>query len=147
MVSLEQLLAESDFVSLHLPLNETTRHLFDRETLSKMRPGSILINTARGAIVDEDALAEMLEAGHLAGAGLDTFDVIDVHHPHPTRPAHRLFQMENVVFTPHVAAFSVDSSREVGYGSVANLSAVLSGRWPNADRIVNPQVEPSHQLS
>ena len=147
MVSLEQLLAESDFVSLHLPLNEATRHLFDRKTISKMRPGSILINTARGAIVDEDALADMLETGHLAGAGLDTFDVVDVHHPQPARPTHRLFQMENVVFTPHVAAFSVDSSRDVGYGSVANLCAVLSGRWPNADRIVNPRVEPSHQLS
>ncbi len=92
-------------------------------------------------------MAEILESGHLAGAGLDTFEVIDVHDPYPTRPTHRLFQMENVVFTPHVAAFSVDSSREVGYGSVANLSAVLSGRWPNPDRIVNPQVEPSHQLS
>jgi len=147
MVPLSQLLAESDFVSLHLLLNDATRHLFDRETLSKMRPGSILINTARGAIVDEDALAEMLEVGHLIGAGLDTFDVVDVHHPHPMRPTHRLFQMENVVFTPHVAAFSVDSSRDVGYGSVANLIAVLSGRWPNTDRIVNPQVEPSHQLS
>ncbi|MBT4864859.1 MAG: C-terminal binding protein [Planctomycetaceae bacterium] len=147
MVPLEQLLAESDFVSLHLPLNDATRHLFDRETLSKMKPESSLINTARGAIVDEDALAEMLEAGHLAGAGLDTFAVIDVHQPHPTRPTHRLFQMENVVFTPHVAAFSVDSSREVGYGSVANLIAVLSGQWPNADRIVNPQVKPRHPLS
>jgi len=147
MMSLEQLLAESDFVSLHLPLNDATRHLFDKETLSKMKPGSSLINTARGAIVDEDALAEMLEAGHLTGAGLDTFEVIDVHQPHPTRPTHRLFQMDNVVFTPHVAAFSVDSSREVGYGSVANLIAVLSDRWPIADRIVNPQVEPRHALS
>ena len=147
MVSLDQLLAESDYVSLHLPLNEATRHLFDRETLSKMKPGSLLINTARGAIVDEDALAETLEAGHLAGAGLDTFEIVDVHHPQSTRPTHRLFQMENVVFTPHVAAFSVDSSRDVGFGSVANLIAVLSGRWPQADRIVNPQVNPRHRLS
>ena len=60
---------------------------------------------------------------------------------------HRLFQMENVVFTPHVAAFSVDSSREVGYGSVANLVAVLSGRWPEANRIVNPHVQPRHPLT
>jgi len=147
MMQLEQLLAESDFVSLHLSLNDATHRLFDRETLLNMKPGSILINTARGAIVDEDALADMLETGHLTGAGLDTFDVVDVHQSHPERPTHRLFQMGNVVFTPHVAAFSVDSSTEVGYGSVANLSAVLSGRWPIADRIVNPHVEPRHQLS
>ena len=147
LVSLDQLLAESDYVSLHLPLNEATRHLFDKETLTKMKSGSILINTARGAIVDEDALAEMLEARHLAGAGLDTFEIVDVHHPQSARPTHRLFQMENVVFTPHVAAFSVDSSRDVGFGSVANLTAVLAGRWPRADRIVNPHVTPRQQLS
>ena len=112
-----------------------------------MKPRSILINTARGQIVDEDALADLLGAGHLAGAGLDTFAVVDVHNPQPAPPTHRLFQMENVVFTPHVAAFSVDSSREVGYGSVANLIAVFSGRWPNSGRIVNPQVVPRYQLS
>ena len=147
MVSLDQLLAESDFVSLHLPLNDATRCLFGRKTLSKLQRGSILINTARGAIVDEDALAELLDAGHLAGAGLDTFQVVDVHDPQPACPTHRLFQMENVVFRPHVAAFSVDSSRDVAYGSIASLTAVLSGRWPSADQIVNPQVEPRHQLS
>ncbi len=147
MVSLDNLLAQSDFVSLHLSLNNDTRHLLDREALIQMKPGSILINTARGAIVDENALADMLESGHLAGAGLDTFAVVDVHHPHPACPTHRLFRMENVVFTPHVAAFSVDSSREVGYGSVANLSNVLSGRWPPADRVVNPHVNPRHRLS
>lgn len=145
-VPLDQLLAESDFVSLHLSLNESTRRMFDRATLSQMKPGSILINTARGAIVDEDALADLLEAGHLAGAGLDTFEVIDVHHSHPPRPTHRLFQMENVVFTPHVAAFSVESSRDVSYRSVANLTAVLSGQWPDSDRIVNSDVKPKLPL-
>ena len=147
IVSLDKLLADSDFVSLHLPLNHMTRHLFDRETLLRMKPRSILINTARGGIVDEDALADLLAAGHLMGAGLDTFAVLDVHDPDPKPPMHRLFQMENVVFTPHVAAFSVDSSREVVVGSVENLIAVLSGRWPSADRIVNPEVEPRYQLS
>ena len=146
IVELETILAESDFVSLHLPLNNRTHHFFDRATLTKMKPGSVLINTARGAIVDEDALADLLDADHLAGAGLDTFAVIDVHQPQPPLPTHRLFQMDNVVFTPHVAAFSVDSSCEVGYGSVANLTAVLSGRWPNQRHIVNPDVKPGHPL-
>jgi len=147
MVELDELLAESDFVSLHLPLNEQTRHMFDEGTLAKMKPGSILINTARGAIVDEDALARLLDAGHLAGAGLDTFAVVDVHQATSTPPTHRLFQMENVVLTPHVAAFSVDSSRDVSFGSLANLTAVLSGHWPNADRIVNRDVAPRYALA
>ncbi len=142
MVPLRELLAESDFVSLHLPLNEDTRHLLDAVRLRLMKPGSVLINTARGAIVDEDALADVLEEGHLSGAGLDTFAVVDVHNPEPQPPEHRLFQMERVVFTPHVAAFSVDSSREVGIGSVENLVAVLSGQWPRPGRIVNPDVVP-----
>ena len=145
-VTLGELLAESDFVSLHLPLNSSTRHLFDQHTLSKMKPGSFLINTSRGAIVDEDALADSLETGHLAGAGLDTFDVVDVHDSRAVRPTHRLFQMERVVFTPHVAAFSVDSSRQVGVGSVTNLVAVITRRWPPADRIVNPAVRPRQPL-
>lgn len=147
LVTLEELLAESDFVSLHLPLDAATRHLFDRKMLSKMKPGSVLINTARGAIVDEDALADLLETGQLAGAGLDTFSVVDVHDAQPVSPTHRLFKMENVVFTPHVAAFSVDSSREVSYGSVASLIAVLSDRLPQADRIVNPDVTPRGRFS
>ncbi len=147
MVPLSRLLAESDFVSLHLSLSDDTLGLFDMATLSQMTPGSILINTARGAIVDEDALADLLEAGHLAGAGLDTFAVEDLHDPDAPPPSHRLFRMENVVFTPHVAAFSVDSSQEVAYGSVANLVAVLSGYWPDAERIVNPDVIPRCGLS
>jgi glyoxylate reductase len=73
MVELKTLLTESDFVSLHLPLDDRTRRLFDKDTLAKMKPGNALINTARGAIVDENALADLLDAGHLAGAGLDTF--------------------------------------------------------------------------
>ena len=147
LVPFETLLAESDFVSLHLPLNDQTHHLLDRDALAKMKPGSVLINTARGGIVDEDALADLLEAGHLTGAGLDTFAVVDVHESPAVPPTHRLLAMDNVVFTPHVAAFSVDSSREVGYGSVANLVAVLSGCWPSADRVVNPDVRPRHSLT
>ncbi|MDA1051295.1 MAG: C-terminal binding protein [Planctomycetota bacterium] len=146
MVSLERLLAVSDFVSLHLPLDDQTSKMFDKRILLMMKPGSVLINTSRGAIVDEQALVEVLQTQHLAGAGLDTFDVINVHAPNPAPPKHPLLQMENVVFTPHVAAFSVDSSRDVGFGSVANLVAVLSGHWPPADRVVNAGVQPRQPL-
>jgi D-3-phosphoglycerate dehydrogenase / 2-oxoglutarate reductase len=147
MVTLPALLAESDFVSLHLPLNPRTQGMFDRQTLARMKSGGVLINTARGGLVDEDALADLLESGHLAAAGLDTFSVVDVHAQRPQPPAHRLFQMENVVFTPHVAAFSLDSSREVADGAVANLVAVLSGRWPPRACVVNPEVTPRSPLA
>lgn len=147
MVALEELLAKSDFVSLHLPLNDHTQHLLDENRLAKMKRGSILINTARGAIVDEDALAALLATGHLAGAGLDTFAVVDMHEADSRPPNHRLFEMENVVFTPHVAAFSIDSSRDVANGSVANLDAVLSGTWPTPDHVVNPSVRPRYALT
>jgi len=146
MVSLERLLAVSDFVSLHLPLNDQTSKMFDKPVLLKMKPGSVLINTSRGAIVDEQALFEVLKTQHIAGAGLDTFEAINVHDSDPEPPKHALLQMENVVFTPHVAAFSVDSSRDVGFGSVANLVAVLSGLWPCADRVVNAGVQPRQPL-
>ena len=146
IVPLEQLLATSDFVSLHLPLNDQTQKMFDKQLILKMKPGSVLINTSRGAIVDERALVEALKTQHLVGAGLDTFEMIDVHESEPKPPKHALLQMEHVVFTPHVAAFSVDSSRDVGYGSITNLVAVLSGRWPDADRIVNTGVQPRHSL-
>jgi len=146
MVDLDQLLQESDFVSLHLPLNDATRHMFDKAMLMSMKSGSILINTARGAIVDEDALAEVLESGHLMGAGLDTFYVVNLHTPNPQPSEHPLFGMENVVFTPHTAAFSVESSQDVGYGTVESLVAVLTDRWPQHDRIVNPDVQPRAPL-
>lgn len=146
LVSLDQLLAESDIVSLHLPLNDQSRKMFDKATLLKMKRGSVLINTSRGAIVDETALVEVLEDQHLAGAGLDTFDAIDMHEPEPQPPHHALLELDNVVFSPHVASFSADSSRDVSYGSVANLVAVLAGEWPAADRIVNTDVRPRQPL-
>ena len=146
LVPLETLLQQADFVSLHLPLDDDTRNLFDKPLLMKMKPGSVLINTSRGAIVDEGALVDVLRGGQLAGAGIDTFAAIDVHRSGREAPRHPLLEMENVIFTPHVAAFSVDSSRDVGYGSVANLIAVLSGHWPPPNRIVNPEVQPREPL-
>lgn len=139
LVSLERLLGEADYLSLHLPLHEHTRGLLSRERIFAMKPGAYLINTARGALVDETALAEALRSGHLAGAGLDTFHEINVHGPEGP-PRHPLLELENVLCTPHVAAFSVEAFRDVGRGAVENVVAVLSGRWPPPDRIVNPQV-------
>ena len=146
MVDLDRLLAESDYVSLHLPLDQTTHRLMDAARLAKMKPGAFLINTSRGALVDEAALLAALREGRLAGAGLDTFEQINVHGQDESPPNHPLLELDNVVFTPHVAAFSEEAGRDVGTGGVDNLAAVLSGRWPPRQRIVNPLVDPRFSL-
>ncbi len=96
-VSLDALLARADIVSLHVPLTETTAQLFDASRLARMRRGAILINTARGALVDESALIASLDAGHLAGAGLDVFDI------EPVAPSNPLLARDDVVLSPHIA--------------------------------------------
>ena len=97
-VSLDELLAGSDILTLHVPLNENTRGLISKEKVSLMKRGSILINTARGPVVDSLALADALNEGRLAGAGIDVFDT----EP-PISPDHPLVRAKNVVLTPHIA--------------------------------------------
>lgn len=142
MVSLEDLLARSDFISLHLPLTDETYHLLDRELLSKMKPGAYLVNTSRGAIVDETALVDLLQEGRLAGAGIDTFEGIDVFVEEQRPPEHPLLTLDNVILTPHVGAISVQAMQDVTDGGIANAAAVLSGYWPPAENLVNPDVLP-----
>lgn len=137
LVDLATLLAESDYLSLHIPLNAETYHIIDTAAMRLMKPGAVLINTSRGALVDEQALVEALRAGHLAGAGLDTFEQIDVFAHDERPPAHPLIGIENVVLTPHVAAHSVQAMQDVATGGVENLVAVLRGRWPPRAHIVN----------
>jgi phosphoglycerate dehydrogenase-like enzyme len=95
--SLSTLLAESDIISLHVPLTPDTEHMIDAAALARLKPGAVLINTARGGLVDQAALAEALTAGRLGAAGLDVFD----HEP--VDPAEKLLRLPNVVVTPHVA--------------------------------------------
>ncbi|MHB1296315.1 MAG: C-terminal binding protein [Anaerolineae bacterium] len=147
MVDMDTLLARSDYVSLHLPLNAETRHLLDDATLRKMKPTACLVNVARGAIVDEDALVAALREGRLAGAGLDTFERINVFTEDERPPDSPLLTLDNVVLTPHVAAESVESSQEAHRIGIENVVSVLSGHWPNPENVVNPTVQPRFPLA
>lgn len=120
----ETVLATSDVVSLHCPLTPDTRGLIGAETLAAMKPGAILINTARGALIDEAALEAALEAGHIAGAGLD---VAPLEPPPEDAPILRLAARPNVIVTPHVAWASDGAMRALADQVTANIEAFLAG--------------------
>jgi glyoxylate reductase len=122
---LDALLREADIVSLHVPLTSETRHLIDAHRLELMKPTAVLINTARGPVVDESALADALRAGALAGAGLDVYE----HEPHVDE---RLLDLENVVLAPHLGSATRDTRIAMGMLCVDALRAVLlQGRTPD----------------
>ncbi len=122
-VSLEGVLKASDYVSVHVPLLPTTRGMIGKEQLAMMKSGAILINTARGAIVDEAALLEALQSGHLTGAGLDVFAVEPASEENP------LFQLDNVVITPHMAAHTDDALKAMSMVA-QDIVRVLDGQEP-----------------
>lgn len=120
---LDEMLAHADFVSLHCPLTPTTRHLFDGARLARMRRGAVLVNTARGAVVDEAALAEALAAGHLAAAGLDVFeDEPNVHAALLARP--------EAVLAPHLGSADADARTAMATLAIDNALRVLAGEAP-----------------
>ncbi|MBX3192283.1 MAG: D-glycerate dehydrogenase [Labilithrix sp.] len=123
VADIDELLAWSDFVSLHCPLTPETRHLFDAGRLARMRPGAILINTARGPIVDEAALAVALERGPLAAAGLDVYE--DEPRVHPA-----LLACPNVVLAPHLGSADRTTREAMANAAVANVMRVLAGEPP-----------------
>jgi phosphoglycerate dehydrogenase-like enzyme len=120
----DDLLQDSDYVSLHVPLTSVTRHLLDAEKLALMKPTTVLINVARGEIVDEAALTEALLAGRLAAAGLDVFS------REPPDTSGPLFQLDNVITTPHVAGTTFGTSRRRGEACVENIARIDSGLPP-----------------
>jgi len=122
-VSFEDLLRRCDVVSIHLPLNEETHGLFDDETLAKMKPGSWLLNTSRGPIVEEAALARALAAGHLAGAGLDVYQNEPAVHT-------GLLQSNRVILMPHAGSATIETRREMARMVVEDVRRVLSGEKP-----------------
>jgi lactate dehydrogenase-like 2-hydroxyacid dehydrogenase len=122
-MTLDELLAVADVVSLHCPLSAETRHLIDAAALGRMKPSAFLVNTTRGPVVDEAALAEALRAGTIAGAGLDVFE----HEPevHPG-----LLDLENVVLIPHLGSATIETRTAMGVLAAENVAAVLSGAAP-----------------
>ena len=147
MVSLDDVLSESDYLSLHLPLTSQTYHLIDQNAFNKMKPGAYLINTSRGALVDENALVEVLENGYLAGAGLDTFERINPFSETETPLDDPLLSFDNVVLTPHVAAHSIQAAQDVAEGGIQNVVSILSNHWPKPENVVNPEVKPIFPLT
>ncbi len=131
-VDLDSLLRRSDFVSLHVPLTTETHHLVNANALSRMKPTAILINTARGGVVDSEALYHALKTDQIAGAALD------VTEPEPIPADHPLLELDNVIIAPHMASASVATRGKMARMAAANLIAGLEGeRLPHC---VNPQV-------
>lgn len=124
LVSLEALLSRSDYVSLHLPMSKENHHLINAKSLARMKPGAILINTARGLLVDERALYDALKSGHLAGAGLDVFEV----EPLPTTSP--LLEFNNVMFCGHLAGLDHESHHDTLKLCAEIVIGLAQGKWP-----------------
>jgi phosphoglycerate dehydrogenase-like enzyme len=137
-VGLFELLALSDIVSLHLPLSSATRGMVDREFLSRMRPGSYLVNTSRGGLVVEDHLRQALISGHLAGAGLD------VLNHEPPEPGNPLLGLDNVVLSPHIAGTDTESMSAMADLAAATIVELYQNRWPS-ECVVNSELREAWQ--
>jgi phosphoglycerate dehydrogenase-like enzyme len=130
--ALEALLAEADVVSVHVPLTDASRGMFGAAAFASMKPGAVFINTARGGLVDHEALLDALATGRLFGAGLD------VTSPEPLPVDHPLLARDDVVVTPHIASGTADGKARIFRVAVAQALAVVEGRRP--DHLVNPEV-------
>ncbi|ORB23068.1 hydroxyacid dehydrogenase [Mycolicibacterium moriokaense] len=136
---LPELLAASDIVSLHIPLTDQTAGLLDRDALALMKSDAVLVNTSRGAVIDEDALVDALRSGGLAAAGLDVFAV------EPILPDNPLLTLTNVVLTPHVTWYTVDTMRRYLAEAVDNCGRIRDGR--NLANVVNGIVVPNRPVN
>ena len=121
---LDEIISTADVVSIHAPLTEATFHLFDASRIASMKPTAVLVNTSRGPLVDEEALADALERGTIAGAALDVFE----HEPAVNE---RLLHFDNVVLTPHLGSATIDTREAMGFLAVRSLREFLiEGRMP-----------------
>lgn len=136
LVSFDRLLAESDFLSLHLPLTPDTRHVINRTTLARMKPDAVLVNTSRGGLVCEADLVAALQGGRLGGAALDVFE------DEPTSASNPLRTLSNVILTPHSAGVDVRSLEDMARSAAEAVAALRRGNWPD-EKVVNPDVRAS----
>jgi phosphoglycerate dehydrogenase-like enzyme len=132
-VAFDELLATADYISFHVPLDKTTRRMMDRQALARVKEGCILINTSRGPVVDEEAVADALDSGVLWGYGGDVFDV------EPPPPGHPLIGRPDVMLTPHSAAQTEESLKNMASGVARDVLAVLAGHTP--ENPVNDPIE------
>jgi D-3-phosphoglycerate dehydrogenase len=132
MPDLESLLGEADVVSVHVPLMAKTRHMINAETIARMKPGAILVNTARGGLVDEAALLAALDSGQLSGAGLDVTD------PEPPERDNPLLHRHEVIVTPHVASATTTGKSRIYRSAIEQALQVLRDERP--PNVVNPAV-------
>ena len=130
--ALEALLGEADVISVHVPLTEASRGMFGAAQFGSMKPGAVFINTARGGLVDTDALLDAVQTGRLFGAGLD------VTAPEPLSPGHPLLDRDDVVVTPHVASATADGKARIFRVAFQQAMDVIAGRRP--EHLVNPEV-------
>ena len=132
LVDLDTLLKESDVISIHCPLNESTRHLIGEKAFHQMKKRPLIVNTSRGPIIDGTALIEALKGGLISGAGLDVLE------KEPLDPQSPMLKMENVIFSPHMGFYSEESIRELNRRTAENVADVLLGKWPRS--VVNREV-------
>ncbi|HTR83551.1 MAG TPA: hydroxyacid dehydrogenase [Reyranella sp.] len=133
VTDLKAILPRVDYVSIHCPKSPETIDMFDSKTLALMKPTAFLVNTARGGIVNEDALYNALKSGKLRGAGLDVLD------REPPDPKNKLFELENVIFSPHMAGVTEEASNRMAVTAVESILSVFDGR-PNVQFCVNKEV-------
>jgi glyoxylate reductase len=130
-VTLNQVLEDSDFISLHVPLLPETKHLLGKDEFAKMKSSAIVINTSRGAVIDESALVEALEKKEIAGAGLDVYENEPEIHP-------ALITMKNVVLLPHIGSASIETRTAMGFLAVENAIQMAKNQKPK--NLVNPEI-------
>ena len=130
--SMDEILAESDYISLHVPLNDKTKHLIGEPELKKLKKTAYLINTSRGPVVDEKALTKALKEHWIAGAGLDVF------YEEPTNPKNPLLKLDNVIVAPHIGSATTETRLAMAMKAATNLTAALKGEHP--PDLLNPEV-------
>tara|TARA_B110000438_G_C15705433_1_gene602977 strand:+ start:3 stop:986 length:984 start_codon:yes stop_codon:yes gene_type:complete len=138
IVSFENLLMKSDFITIHVPLNKNTHHLFSKNEFNKMKNNAILVNCARGGLIDENAASEALFNGSIGGIGLDVIEDVS------SNPKSALFDNQNVIITPHTAFFSKSSGEELQRRTSEEVIRVINGRIP--ENFINPEVEENSRI-